>query len=39
MELAEKLCMTKAEVLMKMSSYELTEWIVLYQIRAEERGE
>lgn len=37
LELAEKLGMTKAELLSRISSHELTEWIVLWKLRAQER--
>ncbi len=37
LELAEKLGCTKAELLSRISSRELTEWIVLWKLRAQER--
>lgn len=37
LELAEKLSMTKAELLSRISSVELTEWMVLWKLRAQER--
>lgn len=36
LELAEKLGCTKAELLSRISSAELTEWIVLWKLRAQE---
>jgi hypothetical protein len=36
MELAERLGMTKRELLGRMSSREITEWKVLWTIRAQE---
>ena len=37
LELAEKLSMTKAELLSRISSAELTEWMVLWKLRAQEQ--
>jgi hypothetical protein len=37
MELAERLGMTERELLSRMSSREITEWKVLWTIRAQER--
>lgn len=36
LELAEKLSMTKAELLSRITSAEITEWIVLWKLRAQE---
>lgn len=35
--LARELGMTKGELLTRMSSYELTEWMALYSMEAKER--
>jgi hypothetical protein len=37
LELAESLSMTRAELLSRMSSAELTQWIVLWKLRSQER--
>lgn len=37
LELAEKLGMTKAELLTRITSAELTEWMVLWKLRAQEQ--
>lgn len=37
LELAEKLGMTKRELLSRVTSHEITEWIVLWKLRAQER--
>lgn len=36
LELAEKLGMTKSELLSRISSAELTEWMVLWKLRSQE---
>lgn len=36
LELAERLKMTKAELMERMSAYEMQEWAALYELRAEE---
>lgn len=38
LELAESLGMTKQELLTRMTSAELTEWIVLWKLRNQERA-